>query len=641
MATITDSTATEPAFVVERFNVSDGRVEVAGHWRHVRGRRFVRPVLWLQKGESRKRLVAVLDHKPWAADDGEPWLAAFKWEGGKLDVDRAELEVGRELVVELPVPGGRTPKPRPAKPRPPSELDRVREQLLSATKERRTLQAALDAATTRADELGRLRAELDGASEELESAAKARRGLEAALEEARAQVAELTRLRAELDRAREDAEQARADGERLVNDEYRQRERALQAAEEATTRARKSEAAQGLVTRQLTAAREAHAKLEQRLAGANRERDELRTEIASRTPDPDVVAERDRLAGERDEAVAERDRLAAERDELRAELQAREPDPNVVAERDRLRAELEARAADPDVVAERDRLRAELDSRGSDSHVAAQRDRLARERDEARGERDRLAGERDEARGERERLVGERDEARAARDRIVGERDGSWAERDRLASDLAGALRERDQLTADATAARAGRERVEAELVEARADRKHLERELGYMRSERERLDIRRPARFTADSRLAPPRSGIGLWVVRAVALALVAILLAAIVLLVAGVRLTSRRARRAMFSWRSAAAWAAAKMIRPVTSAGNTTPKTPISAIVALAASSRANSSSMPGSLRAPDDRRYLAWIASTASSVSASAAGLSGRWRSTRANRSATPPG
>ena len=286
MATITDSTATEPAFVVERFNVSDGRVEVAGHWRHVRGRRFVRPVLWLQKGESRKRLVAVLDHKPWAADDGEPWLAAFKWEGGKLDVDRAELEVGRELVVELPVPGGRTPKPRPAKPRPPSELDRVREQLLSATKERRTLQAALDAATTRADELGRLRAELDGASEELESAAKARRGLEAALEEARAQVAELTRLRAELDRAREDAEQARADGERLVNDEYRQRERALQAAEEATTRARKSEAAQGLVTRQLTAAREAHAKLEQRLAGANRERDELRTELAVPHPGP-------------------------------------------------------------------------------------------------------------------------------------------------------------------------------------------------------------------------------------------------------------------------------------------------------------------------------------------------------------------
>ena len=38
---------------------------------------------------------------------------------------------------------------------------------------------------------------------------------------------------------------------------------------------------------------------------------------------------------------------------------------------------------------------------------------------------------------------------------------------------------------------------------------------------------------------------------------------------------------------------------------------------------------------------QRDAVWIASTASSVSASAAGLSGRWRSTRANRSATPPG
>ena len=105
--------------------------------------------------------MAVLDHKPWAADDGEPWFAAFKWDGGKLEAERAELEVGRELIVDLPLPGGPPPKPRPAKPRPPSELDRVREQLLSATKERTALQAALDEATVHADELARVRAERD------------------------------------------------------------------------------------------------------------------------------------------------------------------------------------------------------------------------------------------------------------------------------------------------------------------------------------------------------------------------------------------------------------------------------------------------------------------------------------------------
>ena len=124
---------TDPSFVVERFGPAGDRIEVAGHWHGLRGRRFVRPVLWLHRGDTRRRLVAVLDHKPWAVGDGEPWIAAFKWDGGELDAERAELEVGSELVVDLPLPGGPPPEPRPAKPRRPSELERVREQLLSAT----------------------------------------------------------------------------------------------------------------------------------------------------------------------------------------------------------------------------------------------------------------------------------------------------------------------------------------------------------------------------------------------------------------------------------------------------------------------------------------------------------------------------
>jgi chromosome segregation ATPase len=442
MATITDSTAVEPAFVVERFAVVGDRVEVAGHWRDVRGRRFVRPVLWLHRGEGRRRLVAVLDHKPWAADDGEPWLAAFKWEGGKLAADKAELEVGRELVVELPLPGDRAPKRRPAKARPPSELDRVREQLLSATKERTALQAALDEATVNADEV--------------------------------------TRLRAERDHAREEAERARADGERLVNDEYRQRERALQAAEAATVRARESEAARGLAERQLAAARAAHAKLEQRLTAAEPEIARLRAELAE--------------AGD-------------ELDRLRTAAKAPRDDAEVA----QLRAEL-AEAGD-----ELDRASADL--------VAANDDR-ARLRAE-------LAAARDEIAAPREDVVGE-EHARLSR-----ELEGAWAERDRLAGDMAGVLGDRDQLAAEVAAARAGRERVEAELVAVRADRKRLERELGSLRSEREREPrpaARRPIRAAADSRLAPPQSGTALWAVRGVALGLVAILLAAIALAVAGV---------------------------------------------------------------------------------------------------------
>ena len=254
---ITDIAATEPAFVVERFEPAGDRLEVAGHWSGIRGRRFVRPVLWLHQGESRRRLVAVLDHKPWAVVDGDTWLAAFPWDGEKLVVERAELEVGRELVVELPVPGGKAvAEPRPAVARRPTEVERLRDQLAEETRERRELQREVDAHQREADTLARVRAERDA--------------------------------------AREEAERARADGERLVNDEYRQRERAMVAADEAT-------AARDLAVRQLAAARDAYTELETRLAAIETERDAA----AAGTADHDrLAAERDRLAAERDELTA-------------------------------------------------------------------------------------------------------------------------------------------------------------------------------------------------------------------------------------------------------------------------------------------------------------------------------------------------
>ncbi|HEY6695065.1 MAG TPA: hypothetical protein VI006_19595, partial [Solirubrobacteraceae bacterium] len=209
--TIADITATEPSFTVERFERVGDRLEVAGHWQGLRGRRFVRPVLWLHNGESRRRVVAVLDHKPWSVGEGDLWIAAFAWSGGKLDADRAELEVGSDLVVDLPVPGARkkaAAEPRPATKRKLNEAELLREQLTAETKERRGLQTALDAVEREAGALVRMRAEGDAAREDAE------------------------RARAERDAALADAERARADGERLVNDEYRQRARAQQAADE-------------------------------------------------------------------------------------------------------------------------------------------------------------------------------------------------------------------------------------------------------------------------------------------------------------------------------------------------------------------------------------------------------------------------
>jgi hypothetical protein len=95
----------QTGFELDRFQWAGDRLEVEGRWFGVRGRRFVRPVLTVKVAGNRRRLLAVLDHKPWAADEGAAWIAAFPWEGPRDDVGDAELEVGA-LTVDLPPPGG-------------------------------------------------------------------------------------------------------------------------------------------------------------------------------------------------------------------------------------------------------------------------------------------------------------------------------------------------------------------------------------------------------------------------------------------------------------------------------------------------------------------------------------------------------
>jgi hypothetical protein len=92
-------------FEVERFEWVDGdRLEVSGRWYGLRGHRFVRPVLVVQAADDQRRLLAVLDHKPWAAEDGDEWIAAFPWEGEPVELTSAELAVAPSLAVDLPVP---------------------------------------------------------------------------------------------------------------------------------------------------------------------------------------------------------------------------------------------------------------------------------------------------------------------------------------------------------------------------------------------------------------------------------------------------------------------------------------------------------------------------------------------------------
>src|SRR3954447_13497044 len=79
-------------------------IEVTGRWFGLRGHRFMRPALIVEAGDDRRRLLALLEHKPWAAEDGEPWTAAFSWAGEPVAMTFAELSVAPSVAIELAPP---------------------------------------------------------------------------------------------------------------------------------------------------------------------------------------------------------------------------------------------------------------------------------------------------------------------------------------------------------------------------------------------------------------------------------------------------------------------------------------------------------------------------------------------------------
>lgn len=92
----------EVSFELERFRwVADDRLEIEGRWEGLRGRRLVQPVLSLQAGGVAHRLPG-LPGGQLGSDPGVRWKATFAWDGDPVDVTDAELEVGRNIVVELP-----------------------------------------------------------------------------------------------------------------------------------------------------------------------------------------------------------------------------------------------------------------------------------------------------------------------------------------------------------------------------------------------------------------------------------------------------------------------------------------------------------------------------------------------------------
>ena len=241
------STAPAPAlpsvtFEVERFEwASDDRLEVVGRWFGLRGHRFLRPTLDVEVHGARRRMLAVLEHKPWAAEEGEEWVAAFGWAGERARIDDAELTVSPDLSVHLPVPDSdeypaetavaateRLPARRPRTAvledelaaalaevrRRDEELAQLRETHSEMTRElRERARTAQEKAKFLETELEKARERMTAAEQEVETERQSaeedrRKQLDAMREERDAATADRNRAEAEAEAARADRDDA-------------------------------------------------------------------------------------------------------------------------------------------------------------------------------------------------------------------------------------------------------------------------------------------------------------------------------------------------------------------------------------------------------------------------------------------------
>jgi hypothetical protein len=181
----------EVTFEVDSFEWSaPDTLEVRGRWFGLRGHRFLRPTLDVQVAGQRRRMLAVLEHKPWAAEEGAEWIAAFLWTGPQARLEDAELTVSPDLAVQLPLPEALEEEndeaAAPAGERRPAR--RPRTAVLEAE-----LAAALAEVDKRDEELARVRESHSESARELRERARTAqetaRKLESELQRARDQLA--------------------------------------------------------------------------------------------------------------------------------------------------------------------------------------------------------------------------------------------------------------------------------------------------------------------------------------------------------------------------------------------------------------------------------------------------------------------
>jgi hypothetical protein len=198
-------------FELDRFErTADDRLELSGRWYGVRGRRFVRPTLTLMAGEEEVRALADLEHKPWAAQDGADWNAAFTCEAA--EVADALLAVAPDIAVKLPSPGanGASPQRLNAVPKPRRRRSRAK-----SAKSAQTAEAppAKPRPSARQQQLERLRQEVRALREQLDQSQAETEEVKAALARRSSTVQELREALTEREAALEQREAELADRE--------------------------------------------------------------------------------------------------------------------------------------------------------------------------------------------------------------------------------------------------------------------------------------------------------------------------------------------------------------------------------------------------------------------------------------------
>jgi hypothetical protein len=159
----------------------------------------VRPTLTLTlaDGSGEVRSLADIEHKPWAAEEGELWVAAFPLDTDLEAASEIELAVTPDIAVALRRPDDQSARPGDQRSAAPSARAPVAKAAPAAPPPRRP---------ARAPDSERLKAQLAAAGDALEREHERRTAADRALEqertEARAMRAELGKLRAQLDLAR-------------------------------------------------------------------------------------------------------------------------------------------------------------------------------------------------------------------------------------------------------------------------------------------------------------------------------------------------------------------------------------------------------------------------------------------------------